>query len=235
MQSRLVLFGFLFCGLIFCGLFVCEPAACSAVKPHTISFGKWTNVKWFTGPDEATVSELKVRPLYIDGRLREYVLNTPHDITERLFVIRRAFRINDNLPEERPVATWWIWQRGGWILVDRFAGHISTINFTGFDPYYSNGEWYRDYFAFCSLTEDGKKILAVVEELGRRKSVVKQPLGEFAGNGAADSACATPTWQRQPARVTFQSSSGQKFSFTLRGQVAGEIYPAQEDDRDDSK
>jgi len=49
------------------------------------------------------------------------------------------------------------------------------------------------------------------------------------------SACAAPTWQRQPARVTFQSSSGEKLSFTLRGQMAGEISPAQDEDPDGSK
>jgi hypothetical protein len=221
--------------LLFCCLLIFDPAAHSASKPHTVSFGKWTKVKWLTDPDEATASELKVRPLYIDGRLREYVLNTPHEITERLFVVRRAFRINDNLPGENPAVMRWLWQRGGWILVDRLVGRISTLSFTGFDPYYSNGEWYRDYFAFCSLSEDGKKTLAVVEELGRRKPVVKQSLGEFAENGAPDSACATPSWQRQPACVTFQSLSGQKLSFTLRGQVAGEISPAREEDEDDSK
>lgn len=235
MRCQTVIFASLFCCLFLCSLFVFEPTAYSAAKPHTITFGKWTKVKWFTGSDEATVLELKVRPLYIDGKLREYVLDLPHEITERLFVARRAFRINDNLPGDNPAATHWLWQRGGWILVDRLTGHISTLNFTGFDPYYSNGEWYRDYLAFCSLSEDGKKTFAMVEELGKRKPLVKQPLGEFSENNAPDSACAAPTWQRQPSRVTFLSSSGQKLSFTLRGQVAGEIFPAQEDDEDDSK
>jgi hypothetical protein len=230
MRCRIVVFA-----LLFCCLFVFDPAAHSASKPHTISFGKWTKVKWFAGPDEATASELRIRALYLDGRLREYLLDLPHEVTERLFVVRRAFRINDNLPGENLAATRWLWQRGGWILVDRLSGRVSTLNFTGFDPYYSNGDWYRDYFAFCSLSEDGKKTLAVVEELGRRKPVVKQSLGDFAENGAPDSACAAPTWQRRPARVTFQSPSGQQLSFTLRGQAAGEILAAQDGDEDASK
>jgi len=85
-----------------CSLLIFDPTARSASKPHTISFGKWTKVKWLTGPDETAASELKVRPLYIDGHLREYVLNVPHEITERLFVVRRAFRVNDDLPGENP-------------------------------------------------------------------------------------------------------------------------------------
>ena len=63
-----------------------------------VSFGKWTSIKWCVGPDEAKCLDLKVRVLYVDSRVREFALGTPHDITERLFVVRRAFRVNDSLP-----------------------------------------------------------------------------------------------------------------------------------------
>ena len=41
--------------------------------------------------------ELKVRPLFVDTRLKEYTTGTPHELTDRLFVVRRAFRVNDTL------------------------------------------------------------------------------------------------------------------------------------------
>jgi hypothetical protein len=204
-----------------------------AQKPHTITFGKWTKVK-LPEPDGTQTMEIKIRSLNVDGHLREYVLGSFHEVTERIFVARRAFRINDDLPEENSTTIHWLWQRGGWILVDRFNGHISPVNFSGFDTYYSDGEWYRDYFAYCSLSEDGKKLFAVVAELGRRKPVLKQELADFKGGEDPGSACAPPVWRRQPARVTFAGPSGQKLSFTLRGQVAGEISIATDDDDEDS-
>ena len=202
------------------------------MKPHIITFGKWMTVKWNVGANETDVVELKVRSLYMDGHLREYVLGPPHEITDRLFVARRAFRINDELPGEISSAPRWIWQRGGWIIVDRMSGHISQINFPGFDPYQSVGEWYRDYFAYCAA--ENKKIFAVVTELGRRKPLLKQSFGEISDDNIPDSACAPPIWQRQPARVTFQSKSGQKNSFVVRGSFAGEGVVSQENDKDEN-
>jgi hypothetical protein len=72
--------------------------ASGATKAHVIGFGKWTTIKWCAGPNEGKCLDLKVRGLYVDGRVRESTLNPSHDITERLFVVRRAFRVNDNLP-----------------------------------------------------------------------------------------------------------------------------------------
>ncbi len=63
---------------------------------------------------------MKVRALVIDGRVKEYALGMPHDVTERLFVVRRAFRVNDSLPEDSGPR--WQWQRGGWLLVDGSQG-----------------------------------------------------------------------------------------------------------------
>jgi hypothetical protein len=77
------------------------PAAGAATKIHVITFGKWTSVQWFTdsGADDKPLI-LKIRALVIDGRIREYALGAPHEVTERLFVVRRAFRVNDSLPED---------------------------------------------------------------------------------------------------------------------------------------
>ncbi len=67
---------------------------------------------------------LKVRALVVDGRVKEYVMGAPHEVTDRLFVVRRVFRVNDSLPED--AAPRWQWQRGGWLLVDRLTGRISA-------------------------------------------------------------------------------------------------------------
>ena len=119
---------------------------------------------------------LKVRPLLIDARIKEFTLGTAHDVTDRLFVVRRAFRVNDSLPQESPSAPHWQWQRGGWLLVDRVTGHISPINLPEFDAFYSAASWYRDYAAYCGVAEDGKKVYAVVAQISRRKPVLKKLL-----------------------------------------------------------
>jgi hypothetical protein len=109
--------------------------AFAAPKPHVITFGKWTAVKWLAGADEATPLEIRIRALYVDGKLKEFTLGSPHEITERLFVLRRAFRLNDSLPDE--AAPHWQWQRGGWLLLDRVTGRTTPINLPEFDPYRS--------------------------------------------------------------------------------------------------
>jgi len=49
--------------------------------------------------------DLKVRPLLVDTRIKEYTTGNPHELTDRLFVVRRAFRVNDALPADN--ATRW--------------------------------------------------------------------------------------------------------------------------------
>ena len=55
-----------------------------AGKPHVIGFGKTISAKWFVGPDESRPMEIKVRPLYIDTRLKEFTIGPPHDVTDHL-------------------------------------------------------------------------------------------------------------------------------------------------------
>ena len=88
--------------------------------------------------------------------------------------MRRAFRVNDSLPEDPSPR--WQWQRGGWLLVDRLTGHVSPIKIPEFDGSYSAASWYRDYVAYCGVAEDGKKTFAIVAQIGRRKPVLKKPL-----------------------------------------------------------
>jgi hypothetical protein len=163
--------------------------AAAAAKPHVISFGKAMAIKWCVGANEAECLHLKARTLYVDGRARESTLGASHEITERLFAVRRAFRVNDALPGDTTAAPGWIWQRGGWLLVDRMTGHISSLALPEFDPYYSLASWYRDYAAYCGVSDDGKKLFAIVFQVGRRKPVLKKLLGEAGGDDAPDSEC----------------------------------------------
>jgi hypothetical protein len=120
-----------------------------------------------TNGDDQQVS-IKVRVLVVDGRVREYVLGPPHEVTERLFVVRRVFRVNDALPEA--AAPKWQWQRGGWLIVDKLAGRISAVNLPDFDVVYSASSWHRDYVAYCGVSDDGKKTFAIVAQLNRKKA-----------------------------------------------------------------
>jgi hypothetical protein len=211
----------------------------AASKPHVISFGKPISAKWFVGADESYPMEIKVRALYVDARLKEFTLGNPHDVTDHFFVVRRAFHVNDALPEEGTTIPRWRWQRGGWLLVDRVSGHISQLSLPEFDTYYSAPSWYRDYVAYCGISDDGKNLYVVVAQLGRKKPVLKKSLGEAtppdvnaqssdrqtpdkSSEDLPDSECPAPSWQRQPARVTF-TSQGQTFTYSIRGHDAAVV------------
>ena len=203
----------------------------AATKAHVIAFGKWMSVQWL--PDSAgNPLPLKVRALVVDGRVKEYAVGAPHEVTERLFVVRRAFRVNDSLPEDSALR--WQWQRGGWLLVDRLTGRVSPVSLPGFDNYYSSASWYRDYVSFCGVSDDGKKIFATVMQLNRRKPVVKKLLsGATFDEARPDSACPAPVWQRSPTRVSFEPSAGGKQTFAIRGYVADVITNADDDEEAD--
>jgi hypothetical protein len=188
----------------------------AAPKAHIVTFGQWMPVKW---PDASgkKLLDLKVRALYVDTRLKEYTTGSTHEITDRLFAVRRVFRVNDALPAES--SAHWQWQRGGWLVVDRLSGKISPLSLPEFDPFYSTASWYRDYVAYCGVSEDGKKLYAMVAQVGRRKPVLKKELGETFGDDAPDSECPAPKWERAPARVTFQPDDTQKVMFSIRGRV----------------
>jgi len=201
---------------------------CAAVtKPHIIAFGKWTSAKWPNATGQK-MFDLKVRALFVDTRLREYTTGTPHELTDRLFVVRRAFRVNDALPAETAGGTRWQWQRGGWLLVDRLTGRLSQLNLPEFDPFYSTASWYRDYIAYCGVSDDGKKLYAIVAQVGRRKPILKKDAGEPAGDDDPDSECPPPLWERTPLRVTFQPDDDHKLVFSIRGRVVDVVNDAEE-------
>ena len=191
-----------------CSIIVLAGIAMAAAKPHVITFGKSAQVRWLAGVDENTPLEFKVRALYVDGKLKEFTIGSLHQITERLFVVRRAFRVNDSLPDD--AAPRWLWQRGGWVLVDRGTGRITPLNLPEFDPYRSVASWYRDYVAYCGVSDDNQKLFALVIELGRRKPVLKKELKDAVLDDKPDSACQQPIWQRQPARVSFEAATNEK-------------------------
>jgi hypothetical protein len=215
-----------------------QASAIAATKPHVITFGKWTSVQWL--PSTAAADDkpvvLKVRPLLVDSRVKEFTLGAAHDITDRLFAVRRAFRVNDSLPQESLSPPHWLWQRGGWLLVDRVSGRISPINLPEFDAVYSAASWYRDYAAYCGVSEDGKKIYAMVAQINRRKPVLKKSLDgqTIAEDAAADSLCFAPAWQRSPARVTFEPAGAPKRTFAIRGHVVDRLDESEEQENEEA-
>jgi len=225
--------------LFFCTLIVQSNAFAAASRHHVISFGKWTTVQ---GPVESVSdandtkpSTWKIRPLLVDVQVKEFTLGSAHDVTDRLFVVRRALRINDSLPQESP-SPHWQWQRGGWLLVDRITAHITAINLTDFDAVYSEASWYRDYVAYCGLSDDGKKMYALVSQVGHRKPILKKLLdGANVSEGRKDNsgdpiACPAPTWQRNPSRVTFEGAGIPKQVFAIRGRAVDLVVPEEEEE-----
>jgi hypothetical protein len=75
--------------------FLGAASVLAASKPHVITFGKWTAVKSSTDLDQNRSDDLKVRAVYVDGRLKEFTFGIPHEVTEQLFVVRRVVRVND--------------------------------------------------------------------------------------------------------------------------------------------
>jgi hypothetical protein len=207
-------------------------AAGAGAKAHVITFGKWTSAEWL--PAASTEGEkpltMKVRALIVDGRIKEYVVGSAHEVTERLFVVRRAFRVNDSLADE--AIPRWQWQRGGWLLVDRTTGRVSAINLPEYDAFYSAASWYRDYVAYCGVSDDGEKIFAIVAQLSRRKAVLKKALSSdgLPDDAPPDSACPAPMWQRNPARVSFERMGSAKETYAVRGHVVDVVNDAEEEE-----
>jgi hypothetical protein len=197
-------------------------AAQAASKPHVVTLGKPTPVKLFIGPSEDKTTDITVRPLYVDGKLKEFTTGDTHDVTDREFVARRAYRINDTLPDDTKRSPKWLWERGGWLLVDRASGKTSLVKLPDFDPFYSEASWYRDYAAYCGISSNGERVNAVVAEIGAKKALFRKELGKVSMGDTSDSNCSAPHWERQPARVTFLPKAGEKFTVNVSGRFADE-------------
>jgi len=238
--------------MLFMGLAVAPVPALR--KPHVVSFGKWQTVKRFAdvpGPALADPqnlpgkgidmkgvdlkgSDLKIRPLYVDAQLKENTTGLPHEITDRIFVVRRAYRLNDSLPGEEAKSPRWRWQLGGWLEVDRLTGRVSALNLPEFDASSSSASWYREYAGYCGVSDDGKKLHAMVVVLGRRKPIVKALIGD-ADERSREADCAPPEWQRQPTGITFEIDGGTaKRTYFVRG-YAADLVPEEADEDVPSK
>jgi len=194
----------------------------AASKPHVVSLGKATPVKLFVGPSEDKTVDITVRALYVDAKLKDITTGEVHDVTDREFAVRRAYRINDALADDQRKTPKWLWQRGGWLLVDRVSGKISLVKLPDFDPFYSEVSWYRDYAAYCGITSNGERATAVVAEIGGKKPLFRKELGKASMGDTSDSNCSAPHWERQPARVTFLPKAGDKFTVNVSGRFADE-------------
>jgi hypothetical protein len=197
----------------------------AAPRKHLVNFGKPVTVPLFVGVSGAPPVSLKVRPLYVDGKLKEFTTGEAHDITERQFVVQRAFRINDSLPDDPRTLPKWQWQRGAWLLVDRAAGRVSILHLPHFDPFYSEAAWYRDYAAYCGISDTGEKLLAIVAQLSLHKPVASSLLRSIEGN-EAENPCRRPVWQRNPTRATFAVKEGTPLTIPIRANP-GDLAPVE--------
>jgi hypothetical protein len=79
-----------------------KPKAERAPRVHSVALGGPRTVPYSLEGDPEGArpgeAELEVRPLVIDGRVKDWTTGERHDVTERTFVVRSALRINDSLP-----------------------------------------------------------------------------------------------------------------------------------------
>jgi hypothetical protein len=188
-------------------------------KVHVVGLGAVKRVPYSRTGDPAGASageeSLKIRPLVVDGAVKEWTSGESHDVTDRTFVVRRAIRLNDVLPGEKSNAgNHWVWQRGPWLLVDRVSGHVSALKLPDYDPGVSQVSWFRDYAAYCGLTSSGKSLYAVVAQLAVHKPVLAKKLTAFQVE-RTEPVCAPVQWQREPFRVTFNASGMDAVSFEI--------------------
>ncbi len=201
--------------------------AAQARRPHSIKLGKSLPVKLFVGPTDDKVLDMVVRPLLVDGDIRDYTVGEPQDITEDTFVIQRAFRLNDRLPDDPKSQAKWKWQKGAWLLVDRDSGRVTALKLPDFDPFYSAAAWYQDYVAYCGVSPEGDMVYAVIYKVSDKKALLDRELRRAKGGSDPHAECAAPDWDRNPARVTFSPTGMQKMTFQVNGRVVDPYAPAQ--------
>ncbi len=197
----------------------------SASKPHVVFLGKPQTVKIFLEADESQSAGMTVRPLYVDTKLKDYTTGDVHDVTDRTFVVQRAFRLNDALPGDTAKQSKWVWQRGDWLLIDRTSGHVVSAKLPDFDAASSHVSWYRDYAAYCGVSNNGSHWSAVVAQIGVRKALFHKSIADSAAakSGATVGECSPPKWERRPARVTFSPPNGQPFTVNVVARHAEEM------------
>jgi hypothetical protein len=201
-------------------IFGCSFAVAAAPKVHTVVLGAVRRVPYTPAEansdnksDEATT--LRVRPLIVDDKQKEWTVGEMHEVTDRSFVIRRVLHINDALPGE---TARWTWQPGPWLMVDRTTGHVTALHLPAFDADISNAVWFRDYAAYCGIATTTKGgLVAVVAGLGSRKAVVQKVIGPWPMANPPHPVCSPAKWQRTPMRVTFDIIAGESMTFDVFG------------------
>ena len=199
------------------------PAASpAAAKPHAVALGAVRHEPYSIEGDPAGArkdeKDVSVRPLVVDGKVKEWTTGEAHDVTERSFAVRRAVRLNDSLPTDHTVR--WIWQRGPWLLVDRDTGKVAALHLPDFEPGVSDVVWFRDYGAYCGLNAGGRQLFAVVAQISARRPLLARKLGAWDAADHPAPACAPAVWQRDPLTVTFQAAGAAAVSFDLVGTSA---------------
>jgi hypothetical protein len=199
-------------------------AAAAPAKVHVVALGGVRRVP-YTPPGAVPAASagrpadaltMKVRALTVDGRQKEWTTGEAHDVTDRSFTIRRAMRLNDQLPGED--AARWSWQPGPWLLVDRSTGHITALHLPDFDEAVSEAVWFRDYAAYCGTGTTAKGgLFAIVAQLGARRAVVQQQIGKWPQATPPEPVCKPAEWQRAPMRVTLQATGGEAMTFDVVG------------------
>jgi hypothetical protein len=192
-------------------------------KAHSVVLGVARKVQYTKAGDPAGAAagedSLKIRALLLDGAVKEWTTGDAHDVTDRSFVVRRAIRLNDALPSDKPgpgdKQGHWVWQRGPWLLVDRVTGHIVALKLPDYDPGVSQVSWFRDYGAYCGVTVSGKSLYAVVAQVAARKAVLAKKLEAFDAANHPDAVCAAAEWQREPLRITFHPTGKDAVSFDI--------------------
>ena len=208
---------------LFVVLVICTAIAAQAAprKVHSTHLGAFRTVPYSrTGDPAGALSDedsLKIRPLLVDGVIKEWTTGESHDVTESSFVVRRVLHLNDSLPDDSPKSDAksdrWVWQRGPWLLVERTTGHITALKLPDYDPAVSRVSWFRDYGAYCGVTSSGKSLYAVVAQLAARRPVLARKLSAF--DSSTSEVCQQPEWQRKPLAVTFHPSGAQPATFEI--------------------
>jgi hypothetical protein len=204
-------------------------------KVHVVGLGAVRRVPYSKTGDPAGAGpgeeQLKIRPLVVDGVVKEWTAGEAHDVTDRSFVVRRVLRINDELPGEKAGGAdkHWVWQRGPWLLVDRVSGHIAPLKLPDYDPGVSKVAWFRDYGAYCGVTSSGKSLYAVVAQVSARKPVLAKKLAGYDPASEERPACGAAEWQREPLRATFHPAGKDAVSFDI---VAGSAVLVEDTDDD---
>lgn len=203
-------------------LLLVPPLVHAAAKSHAIALGSVRQEPYSIQGDPAGAkpgeTELKVRPLLVDAKVKEWTTGDPHDVTERSFAVRRAVRLNDALPGDK--ARRWVWQRGPWLLIDRTSGKVAALHLPDFDPAVSEVVWFRDDAAYCGVNGGGKQLLAVVAQVEARRPLLAKKLGGWNPADHPSPVCAPAAWQREPLKVTFQPTGAVAVSYDLVGASA---------------